>query len=184
MEIKAAVEDIVHVDMFLYDIDFLDRCMIGDLARRNVRKYSNTSRLLRYNSHICYISNINIFFKTYGFPSYELFIRRAYDVKHHLTTCRRRVRHVFLKNVYPLRETLVDKLDLIGVPYTDNQKLLKYIINFDFDSICFHEDKIVRYRYSNLDWQTSSNICVFFLELDWRTIFLLFQYNRFSWVIC
>ena len=59
------VEDLVQVNFILYDIDFVDGAMIRELARRNVRKPSNAVRLLRYNSHLCYVSNINIPFKAF-----------------------------------------------------------------------------------------------------------------------
>ena len=59
MEDTAAVEGFVQADIFLYDNGNVAGSMIGELARRSVRKHSNTVRLLRYNSHICHVSNIN-----------------------------------------------------------------------------------------------------------------------------
>ena len=53
----AAVEDIVLAENFLYDIDIVDRSMIGELAERSVGKHCITVRLLRYKSHICYVFN-------------------------------------------------------------------------------------------------------------------------------
>ena len=60
----AVVEDIVQADLFLYDIDTVDRSRIGKLARNSVGKHSSTVRLLRCKNHICYVSNINALFKT------------------------------------------------------------------------------------------------------------------------
>ena len=52
-------------DIYLYDIDIVDVSMIGELARRNVGKHSNTDRFLRYINHTWHLSNINALFKVY-----------------------------------------------------------------------------------------------------------------------
>ena len=49
----AAVEDNFWADVFLYDFDFVDGSMSGELGRRIAGKHSITVRLLRYRSHIC-----------------------------------------------------------------------------------------------------------------------------------
>ena len=59
------VEDLIQVNIFLYDIDIVDGSIVGEPARRSVQKYCNTVRLLRYNNHICYVSNINALLKAY-----------------------------------------------------------------------------------------------------------------------
>ena len=70
----ARREDIVQADSFLYDFDIVDGSMIGELGRRSVEKLSNTVRPLRYNSHICYVFNINNPFGAYRCPSCDEFI--------------------------------------------------------------------------------------------------------------
>ena len=76
MEYIAIVEDSLQTDIFLYDIEFVDGSMFGELARRSVEKHSNTVRLLRYVSNFCYVFNINALFKAYRFPSCDQFIRK------------------------------------------------------------------------------------------------------------
>ena len=56
------VEDLLTLNILMYDIDVVDGNLIGELARRSVQKYDNTVRLLRYNNHICYVNNINAAF--------------------------------------------------------------------------------------------------------------------------
>ena len=63
------VKDLVRVNIHLYDLDFDDGTRIRELARRSVGKHSNTVRLLRYNSHICYVFDINVLSKTQYCPS-------------------------------------------------------------------------------------------------------------------
>ena len=51
------VEDLLTLKILLYDIDIVDGNIFGELARRSMPKCENTARLLRYNYHICYVSN-------------------------------------------------------------------------------------------------------------------------------
>ena len=41
------VEDLLTLNILLYDIDIVDENLVGELARRSVQKYENTVRLLR-----------------------------------------------------------------------------------------------------------------------------------------
>ena len=164
----AIVEDIVQADIFLYVIDIANGSMIGELEMRSIGKHSNTVRLFRSNSHICHVSDINSLFTAYRCPSRDQFIGRAQHLEQHLTTCNKKVKHVFPKNVYQLRETLFDKLDSFNIPHSDDQKLFKNISIFDFESICVQADK-----FRDTDATTwigkhvpSANICINFVKLD------------------
>ena len=57
--------DLLTLNIVLYDIDIVDGNIIGELARRSVQKYENTIRLLRCNNHICYVSSINAVFQSF-----------------------------------------------------------------------------------------------------------------------
>ena len=92
-------EELVRMNIFLYYIDFVDAAMIGELARRSVGKHCNTVRLLRYNSQICYVFDINVLLKAYSCPTFDTFFNRAPNLERHLTTCSKRVKHVYQKNV-------------------------------------------------------------------------------------
>ena len=50
---------------------------LGSLRGGVSGKHVNAVRLLRYKSHICYVSNINAVFKAYRYPSCDDFIKRA-----------------------------------------------------------------------------------------------------------
>ena len=80
MEDFGAVEDIVQADAFLYDDDIVKGSMISELAQRSVGNQYNTVRLLRYNSHICHVSNINAVFKAYRCPTCDQFIKWVFDL--------------------------------------------------------------------------------------------------------
>ena len=119
-----SVKDLVQVNAFLFDIDVLNGAMIGELARRNVAKHSKTVQLSRYSSHKSFVSIINALFKTYRCPSCGLFIIDVKNLERHLTSCKERFKHTFLINFCQLREKLLQKLNLFGNFYTDNEKTL------------------------------------------------------------
>ena len=61
------------------------------------------------------------------------------NLERHLVNCSDRVKHIFPKNIYDLRETLFENLDAFNIPYKDEQKLFKNLAMFDFHSICVKE---------------------------------------------
>ena len=123
MDDIPSVEDIVGINIFIYNIDLIDGAMVGELARRSIKKYEKNVQLIRYNSHICYVDNINALFKAFRCPTCDTYFQKTGNLERHLVRCSERVKHIYPKNVYQLRETLFDKLDSFGIQYTDDQKL-------------------------------------------------------------
>ena len=58
-----------------------------------------------------------------------------------MVRCSERVKHIYPKNVYQLRETLFHKLDSFDIQYTDDQSLFNSLAVFDFESVCIPEEK-------------------------------------------
>ena len=141
MDDIPSVEDIVGINIFIYDIDLIDGAMVGELARRSIKKYEKNVQLIRYNSHICYVDNINALFKAFRCPTCDTYFQKTGNLERHLVRCSERVKHIYPKNVYQLRETLFDKLDSFGIQYTDEQKLFTNLAVFDFESTCIPEEK-------------------------------------------
>ena len=128
------VDDLLTLNIRLYDIDNVHGNIVGELARRSVQKYENTLRLLRYNNHICYVNNINAVFQSFRCPNCDTFFNRTFSLERHLTRCSERVINFYPRNVYQIRETLFDKLDSFGFKYTSEKKLFKHLAIFDFES--------------------------------------------------
>ena len=116
--------------------------MNGELARRSAGKHSSNVRVLRCNSRICYVSNIDALVKVYRFPLCDQLINEAGNLERHLTTCKERNKHFFPKNVYQLRETLFEKLDSFSSAFTDNQVQFIMSTIFDFESICVEDENL------------------------------------------
>ena len=134
------VDDLLPLNILLYDIDNVDGNIIGELARRSVQKDENTVRLLRYNNHICYVNNHNAVFQSFCCPNCDTFLNRTFNLEQLLTTFSERVKNVYPRNVYQIRETLFDKLHSFGIKCTSEQKHFKNLAMFDFESICVQKE--------------------------------------------
>ena len=134
------VEELLQLNIFLYDIDFVGGELIGELARRSIQKFEKSVELLRYNNHICYVSDMNSFFKSFRCSTCDTIFSKAGNLERHLITCSERVKHIYPKNVYLLRETLFEKLDSFNIPYRDDQKFFKNLAVFDFESNCVKQE--------------------------------------------
>ena len=80
-------EDLLTLNIVLYDIDIMDGNIIGELSRRSVQKYENTLRLLRYKNHICYVNNINAVFQSFRCHDCDTFFNRIFNLERQLITC-------------------------------------------------------------------------------------------------
>ena len=116
--------DLLATNILLNHIDNVDGNIIGEIARTTVQKYEIIVRLLRYNNHKCQVSNINAL-SVFGCPKCNTFSSRRFNLERPLTTCGERVKNVYLRNVYQIRETIFDKVESSSVKYTNQQKLFK-----------------------------------------------------------
>ena len=133
-------EDLLQLNIFPYENDFVDGELIGELCRRSTQKYEKSVKLLRYNNDICYVNNISALFKAFRCTTCDTFFSKTGNLQRLLVTCSDRVKHIYPKNVYELRETLFEKLDVFNIPYRNEQKLFKNLAIFDFESICVKKD--------------------------------------------
>ena len=140
------VEDLLTLNNLLYDIDIVEWNIIGELARRSVQKLEKTVRLLRHNNHICYVNNIKAVFQSFRCPNCDTSFSRTFNLERQLTTCSERVKKIYRRNVYQIRESLFDKLNSFGIKYTSEQKLFKKLAKFDFESISVQEESFIDTR--------------------------------------
>ena len=129
--------EMLQLNIFLNDIDFVDGEPIGELARRSIQKFEKSINLLAYNNHICYVSDMNSFFKSFCCSTCDTVFSKTVNFERHLIICSKPVKHIYPKNVYQLGETLFEKLESFNFPYGEDQNLFKNWAVFDFESTCF-----------------------------------------------
>ena len=185
------VEEQLQLKIFLYDIDFGNGELIGELARRSIQKFEKSVKLLRYNNHVCYNSDMNSFFKSFRCSSCDTMFSKTGSLERHLMTCSERVKHIYPKNVYQLRETIFEKLDYFNIRYREDQKLFKNLAVFDFESMCnkeetYKETETTKWfgKYVLISVSISSNLIpepLFFATQILDTLYLLLLVPLKAW---
>ena len=104
------VKEIVQRNIFMYDFDVQEGEHVGKLARRSIRKFGKTVKLLGFNYHIIHTNDIDSFFECFQCPSCDTFLNKFDSFNKHLLICKDRVNHLYPKNVYELRETLLKSI--------------------------------------------------------------------------
>ena len=136
-----SLKDIVGINIFIYDIDLIDRAIVGELARRSIKKYVKNVQLIQYNTRICYVDNIHALLKAFRCPTGDTYFQKTGNLERHLVRCIERVKHIYPKNVRQLRKMPLDKLDSFNFQCTDDLKFFNSLAVFDFESICIPEEK-------------------------------------------
>ena len=83
--------------------------------------------LLRYNNHICYVKDINKFFKKFRCPSCDVFFNHSGHFNRHLRTCKERAKNIYPRGVYSLKETFFQKLENFSIAYPEDCTLFKIL---------------------------------------------------------
>ena len=104
-----SVENIVGISIFIYDIDLIDGAMVGELARRSIKKYEKNVQLIRYNSHICYVDNINALFKVFRCSTCDTYFQRTGKLERHLVRCSECVKHIYIQRMCINSKNLLDQ---------------------------------------------------------------------------
>ena len=63
------VEDLAKVNILVYDFEVSENGIVGELAQRSLQRFNSTATLLRYNNHICYVTDVNKVFKAFRCPT-------------------------------------------------------------------------------------------------------------------
>ena len=138
MDHLVFVENAIKHNIFIYDIDIEDGDFAGEFARRSIEMYENNINLLRYNNHICYVDDINTFFKRFRCPNCDTFIKRAGNFHRHVKSCKDRIQHIYPKSVYTLRETLFDSLTVLELDMRKNKNCSKTWLYLTSNQSAFH----------------------------------------------
>ena len=90
------------------NIEVSDGGIIGELAEPSLRRFNSTATLSIYNSHICYVTDVNKVFKSFGCSTCNNFLTRGSYLQRHMPKCKELVKNIYPKSVYRLRETLTN----------------------------------------------------------------------------
>ena len=135
------VEHLLQLNIFLFDIDFVDGELIDEPCRKSIQKYEKSVMFLRYNNHICYVKNINSLLTGFRCTTGDKFFSKTGNLEwNDIWLLVVIVLNIFTQGiVYELREMLFEQLDAFNNPYRSEQKLFKNLAIFDFESICVKE---------------------------------------------
>ena len=134
------VENAIKHIIIIYDIDIQGGDFVGELSRRSIEMYENSITLMRYNSHNCYVDDIDTLIKRFPCPTCDTFVKHAGNFHRHVKSCKDRIHHVYPKSAFTLRETLFVKHDQFW-NWRIN-KLFKNLAVFDFESICIPSNEL------------------------------------------
>ena len=93
----SKVEELLQLNNFLYDVDFVDGELFGELAQRSIQKFEKSVKLLRYDNHLCYVSDMNSLFEYFRCSTCDTIFSETGNLERHLITCSERVKHIYQK---------------------------------------------------------------------------------------
>ena len=97
---------------------------------------------LTFNNDIILTNDIDSFFKCFRCPSCDCFFNRSDNFNRHIMTCKYRMRQVYPKNVYTLRETQFKNFEGFNIPASKDNTLFNNLAIFHFESICIPSDEL------------------------------------------
>ena len=133
------VEDLLQLNIFLHDMDFVDGELIGELCRRSIQKFEKSEAFTLQQSHLLR-QHCQRIVQSLRCTACDTFFSKMGNLERHLVTCSDRVKQIYPKSVYEQRETLFEKLDAFNIPYRNDQELFKNLAIFEFECICVKED--------------------------------------------
>ena len=71
------------INNILYNVDTVDGYFVGELVRWSLQNHSGTVRLLRYNSHIYYVANIQALFNAFCCLTCECYVCQSIKLELH-----------------------------------------------------------------------------------------------------
>ena len=80
---KQTAEETLGINNIFYDVDTVDGYFVDELVRWSKQNHSGTVRLLRYNSHIYYVANIQALFDAFRCLTCECYFCQSIKLELH-----------------------------------------------------------------------------------------------------
>ena len=93
---------LAEVNILVYDIEVSDGGNFGELAERSLQQFNSSATLLRYNNHICYVTDVNKVFEAFRCSTCNSFFTRSSNLQRHMPKCEELVESIYPKSVYQL----------------------------------------------------------------------------------
>ena len=81
------VERLAEVNFLVYGTEVSDGGIIGELAERSLRRFNSTATLLRYNNHICYVTDVNKVINSFRCYTCNTFFTKSSIIQRHKPKC-------------------------------------------------------------------------------------------------
>ena len=134
---------LAELNILVYDNEVSDGGIVRELADRFLRRFKSTATVLRYNNHICFVTDVNKVFKSFRCSTCNTFFTRSSNLQCHMPKCEELVKNIYPKSVHQFWETLFDKLRAFDIEVVKGDMLFNNFAVFDFESICMKNCKLV-----------------------------------------
>ena len=126
--------------------------IVAQLVQRSHRTYANKMYLNLYGSHFSYITNLNMYLKSYCCCKCDKLWKTAKALNQHERTCEATIRHVFPGGAYKVPQTIFDLLEDECIQIPEDLKHFPYRATFDFECYFQKEDQHPR-NTAKLKWE-------------------------------
>ena len=116
------MENLLQLKIYLYNMGFLNEEITGEFASRSTQKFEESVWLLAHSIHICYVTEVISLFEAFRCSTSDTFFCKIYNIERILVTCTERMKHIYPKIVYELKEAIFDKLDTFSLPFEETYK--------------------------------------------------------------
>ena len=89
---------LAEVNILVYDNEVSDGGIIGELAQRSLQRFNSTATLLRYNNHICYVTDVNKVVKSFPCSTCNTFFTKCSNLQRHMPKCEELVKKIYPKS--------------------------------------------------------------------------------------
>ena len=127
---------------FVHDLDIFKNEKVAGLAQQSLQRYDSTLSLLRYNNHIRYLTDIKKVFIAFQCTNCDRFICRSPNLNRHITCCEDKIKNIYWKSFYRLKETIFDEIKYFEIPIArDKFHITKFSVS-DFESNCVKSERL------------------------------------------
>ena len=136
------VEDLFWINIVVYTVEQVESRLRGELIHRTRGFYDETVTFIRYDRHMCYVSDLHKVIHDYVCPHCGTLFHKPNRLTRHLLTCSDRDKHIYRGGPYVLSRTIFEQLEEEGIVVPEQSRYYPFMAVFDFEAICRASDDI------------------------------------------